>query len=120
MLKFTKNQWITIIGIIIVPIVIAFWFTSNDSVGDTYQVSSEDQSGGITAGKIEINNTGIEVPFEKPDGLMRTFTFTHVPKVVVRDSVSMQKISSDGEVNWTGTNIITLEIAPNFDIYAQY
>lgn len=74
----------------------------------------------ITASRIESTDRGIESPTEKPNGLIRIFTFVHPPLVIVSDGVSLQKISSDGTVNWTGTTTITMEIAPTFDIYSQY
>ena len=88
--------------------------------GDTYQVSSQNQNGGITTGKIEINNGGIETPTEKPDSRRRTFTFAHAPSVIVRDGVSMKKVASDGTINWTGTTTVTLALEPVFDIYGEY
>lgn len=52
------------------------------------------------------------------DGSNATFVFTRAPSIIVVDGGrSMQKTSSDGTVNWTGTLTVVLTIAPNFDIY---
>ena len=53
------------------------------------------------------------------NGSNTVFTWTTAPKAIVVDQGRvMQKTSSDGTVNWTGTTTTTLTIAPNFDIYA--
>lgn len=53
------------------------------------------------------------------DGSNTAFTFTTAPKIIFVDQGrAMQKTSSDGTVNWTGTTSVTLTIAPTFDIYA--
>lgn len=53
------------------------------------------------------------------DSSNRIFTFATAPKVVILDNANiMNKVSSDGSVNWTGTTTITLAVAPNFNIYA--
>lgn len=54
------------------------------------------------------------------DGSNTIFVWATAPNVIVVDGGrSMQRVSSDGTVNWTvvGTTT-TLTIAPNFDIYA--
>jgi len=58
------------------------------------------------------------VPTGTVDGTNQVFVFTGVPSIIVRDGVMMRKTSSDGSPNWTGTNTITLTIAPTFDIFA--
>ncbi len=53
------------------------------------------------------------------DGVNATYTWTTAPNVIVVDQGRpMQKVSSDGTVNWTGTTVTVLTIAPNFDIFA--
>lgn len=53
------------------------------------------------------------------DGSNAVFTWATAPKVIVVDQGRpMQKVSSDGTVNWTGTTTTTLAVAPNFDIFA--
>jgi hypothetical protein len=53
------------------------------------------------------------------DGSNTSFTFTSAPvQIIVDGGRSMQKVSSDGTVNWTGTTSVTLTVAPNSDIYA--
>lgn len=47
------------------------------------------------------------------------FTFSGVPKIIYVDQGRiMQKVSSDGTVNWTGTNPVTLSVWPTSDIIA--
>lgn len=47
-----------------------------------------------------------------------TFVFTTAPQVIVLDNATiMNKVSSDGTVNWTGTTTVVLNQAPNFNIY---
>jgi len=53
------------------------------------------------------------------DGSNTVFGFATAPKVIVVDQGrAMQKVSSDGTVNWTGGTTIILTVAPVFDIYA--
>lgn len=53
------------------------------------------------------------------DGSNQTFTWTTAPNVIVVDGGrAMQRVSSDGTENWTGTTTTILLIAPNFDIFA--
>jgi translation elongation factor EF-1beta len=53
------------------------------------------------------------------DGSNTVFTFASAPSVVILDNGNpMNKVSSDGTVNWTGTTTITLSQAPNFNIFA--
>lgn len=53
------------------------------------------------------------------DGVNTIFTWTTAPSVLVVDNGrAIQKTSSDGTQNWTGTTTTTLLIAPTFDLYA--
>lgn len=53
------------------------------------------------------------------DGVNKVFVFATAPKVVVLDGGNvMNKVASDGTVNWTGTTTITLAQAPNNNIFA--
>lgn len=53
------------------------------------------------------------------DGSNQIFVWATAPNVIVVDGGrSMQKVSSDGSVNWTGTTTTTLTVAPNFDVFA--
>lgn len=47
-----------------------------------------------------------------------TFTWSAAPKIIYRDGVPMQKVSTDGTVNWTGATTTTLSIWPTSDIFA--
>lgn len=52
------------------------------------------------------------------NGVNDTFTFSSAPTLIVVDQGrAMQKTSSDGTVNWTGTTTVVLAVAPNNDIY---
>ena len=60
----------------------------------------------------------IAVPTGNVDGVNTVFAFAVAPQLIVVDQGrTMQKVSSDGTVNWTGTTTVTLSVAPNFDIY---
>ncbi len=53
------------------------------------------------------------------NGINTSFSFVSEPSIIFVDQGrSMQKVSSDGTVNWTGTTNVNLTIPPNFDIYA--
>ncbi len=64
------------------------------------------------------SSTGYQTATGSVDGVNQTFTFAVAPNVISVDQGRvMQKVSSDGTVNWTGTSVITLSIAPTFDIF---
>lgn len=52
------------------------------------------------------------------NGSNTSFTFATAPNVIQVDGVQMQKTSSDGTVNWTGTTSVTLTVAPSWDIFS--
>lgn len=64
--------------------------------------------------------SGYQVPTSGVvNGTNTVFVFASAPNVIVVDQGRpMQKESSDGTVNWTGTTTVTLAIAPNNDIFA--
>lgn len=52
------------------------------------------------------------------NGTNQTFMFSSAPSVIVLDNGNaMNKVSSDGTVNWTGTTTVVLNQAPNFNIF---
>lgn len=51
------------------------------------------------------------------NGINLAFTFTSAPSVIFVDGAPMQKTSSDGTSNWSGTTSVTLSIAPSFDVF---
>lgn len=54
-----------------------------------------------------------------PDGSIKVFVWLNAPNsITVDQGRTMQKVSSDGTVNWTGTTTTTLTLAPNFDIFS--
>ncbi len=73
--------------------------------------------GGITIDKVEVSNSSVEVPLEKPDGILRKFTFANRPMEVVVDQ-GRSMIEGRG---WSySEGIVVLDIAPNFDIYGRF
>jgi hypothetical protein len=63
-------------------------------------------------------SAGYQSPTGTVDGSNAIFVFSTAPNVICVDNGRViQKTSSDGTVNWTGTDTITLTIAPNFDIF---
>lgn len=80
--------------------------------GDTVFVTVPSSGGGGGGGG----------PFQQPTGIVngtnKVFVFTTAPNIIAVDNGRvMQKVSSDGTVNWTGTTTVTLTIAPTFDIF---
>ncbi len=72
-------------------------------------MSSSVSTGGMT----------VLTPTGTVNGTNTIFVFSSAPSIIVVDQGrQMQKVSSDGTVNWTGTTTIVLAIAPNYDIYA--
>lgn len=59
--------------------------------------------------------TPAETP--KADGSIRTFTWSTPPSIIFNDGGPMQKVSTDGTVNWTGTTTTVLTVGPTFDIF---
>ena len=93
-------------------------------------VSSDD---GVTPTRIAVDPTTGRVLVDLPsaglaflaatgavNGSNTSFTFVSAPTVIVVDQGrTMQKTSSDGGVNWTGTTSVTLSVAPTFDIFGM-
>lgn len=81
--------------------------TGND--GSTINYTAPSSGGGsgfqaISSGSVNGSNT--------------VFTWATAPNAIVVDNGRiMQKVSSDGTINWTGTTTTTLAIAPTFDIF---
>lgn len=73
--------------------------------------------GGGTAG----GSSGYQVPTSGTvDGVNQVFGWAKAPNIIVVDQGrAMQRVSSDGTINWTvvGTTT-TFSIAPTFDVYA--
>lgn len=84
--------------------------TSSYSNGKGDVVISSTASGGL-------GGSGYQAPLS--GGLTGTNTWTTAPNVIVVDQGrTMQKVSVDGTVNWTGTTVTVLSVAPNNDIFA--
>lgn len=73
---------------------------------------------------VDVNASGgggsfsVMVPTGTVDGSNRSFVFTSAPQLIALDNGNlMNKVSSDGTVNWTGTTSVTLTQAPNSNIY---
>jgi len=65
-----------------------------------------------------VGGGGYQAPTGTVNGINAVFTFAIAPNAIVVDNVPLRKVASDGTINWTGTTVITLSVAPNFDIYA--
>jgi hypothetical protein len=64
------------------------------------------------------SGVSIQTPTGVVNGSNTVFTFSTAPSIIVVDGGRMmQATSSDGTVNWTGTTVVTLTVAPNFDIF---
>lgn len=85
---------------------------SNITISTSNGVKTISSSGGA--------GSGYQAPTSGTvDGSNATFVFATAPSVIVVDQGrAMQKTSSDGTVNWTGTTTVVLTIAPVSDIYA--
>ncbi len=74
-----------------------------------------------TTHRLLVDTTGsisILTPTGAVDGVNTIFVFTSAPSLIgVDQGRIMQKTSSDGSTNWTGTTTVTLTVAPTFDIY---
>lgn len=63
------------------------------------------------------SSSGYQAPLT--GGLTGTNTWAVAPNVIVVDQGrAMQKVSTDGTVNWTGTTTTILAVAPNYDIFS--
>lgn len=63
---------------------------------------------------------GGSFPVMVPTGSLNqgVFTFTSAPSIIVLDNGNtMNKVSKDGSVNWTGTTTVTLTQFPSFNIF---
>lgn len=80
---------------------------TKDAFGTWIIASSASGSGGLS----KLTATGTV------NGTNTDFTFASEPSIIVADQRMMQKVSSDGTVNWTGTTDVSLTIAPTFDIF---
>lgn len=75
-------------------------------------------------GSAGVTSTGSAQGYQQPvsgvvNGTNQIFTWATAPSVIVVDQGRpMQKVSSDGTVNWTGTTTTTVAVAPNSDIFA--
>lgn len=77
--------------------------------GDTVEVTVASSGGGSFA---------LMQPTGTVNGVNTSFTFASAPSVIVVDQGRiMQKVSSDGTVNWAGTTAVVLSVAPMFDIF---
>lgn len=85
---------------------------------------STNLTGTATGGVLTITasgsgGTGFQAPTGAVNGSNTVFVFSTAPSAICVDQGRiMQKTSSDGTVNWTGTTTVTLTIAPNFDIFS--
>ncbi len=66
------------------------------------------------------SGSGFQQPLSgNVDGNNKVFVWSTAPNAIVVDQTkTIQAISSDTTVNWTGTTTTTLLVAPTFDIFA--
>lgn len=65
-----------------------------------------------------VGGVSVQVPTGTVNGVNTNFVFTVAPQIIVLDNANvMNKVSSDGTVNWTGTTTVVLNQAPNFNIF---
>lgn len=82
--------------------------------GVAYKVEELMHGGGGSKG----GTFSIQVPTGTVNGVNKTFVFTTAPSVIVLDNGNfMNKVSSDGTVNWTGTTTVVLNQSPLFNVY---
>lgn len=80
-------------------------------LGDGTEITYTAPSGGGSSGFQQKTSGTI-------DGSNLVFAFASAPSAISVDQGRiMQKVSTDGTVNWTGTTTITLSVAPTFDIF---
>lgn len=84
--------------------------------GTKYKTSELMHGGGANSS----SSSGYQQPTSGAvNGINQVFVWTTAPTVIVVDQGRpMQKVSSDGTINWTGTTTTTLAVAPNFDIFS--
>jgi len=75
---------------------------------------------GTSASPLHVVSGGTGSGYQAPltGGLTGTNTWTTAPSVLVVDGIPMQKVRTDGTVNWTGTTTTVLTVAPSFDVFA--
>ncbi len=73
---------------------------------------------GLETVTISAGATGYQSPVGVVDGENKTFTFANTPNAITVDGVVMRAIAADGTVNWVGTDVITLSIAPTYEIFS--
>lgn len=83
-------------------------------------ISASDLGNGAASINATSSGSGFQTPSSGVvDGVNLTFVFATAPNVVIVDQGrAMQKVSSDGTINWTGTTTVVLTIAPTSDIYS--
>lgn len=87
--------------------------------GISYSAVNNDTTRQVDLTLSSASGGGYQQPTGTVDGTNATFVFVTAPNVIVVDNGrSIQKTSSDGTVNWTGTTTVVLTVAPNFDIFS--
>jgi hypothetical protein len=75
-------------------------------------------NGGVTVTSTGGGSFSILTATGTVNSINTVFTFSTAPSVIVVDGGrSMRATSSNGNINWTGTTTVTLQIAPTKDIY---
>lgn len=73
-------------------------------------------------GRLLTSSSVVSAGYQQPtSGVLNqaSFTWTVAPSVIVVDQGRMmQKVSTDGTINWTGTTTTILTVWPTSDIYS--
>lgn len=79
-----------------------------DNISGTITISSSGSGGG--------GGSSYQQPLS--GGLSGINTWTSAPNVIFVDGIPLQKVRTDGTVNWTGTTTTILTVKPSFDIFS--
>lgn len=119
--SYTGNSFIELNGNVQVDGGVDYTYDGNVTI--TYVVAPPNTGGGDShyiymSGGSAFTPSGYQNPTSGAvNGSNAVFTWTAAPKAISVDNRSIQKTSSDGTTNWTGTTTTTLVIPPTFDIF---
>ncbi|MDO8572393.1 MAG: hypothetical protein Q7S11_01325 [bacterium] len=105
MKKLTRNQKITIVGIIITAIIglLSFVFKEQGGNGNSvYNVSSQDQGGGVTAGVVNIGEIPLQprrISDELKKSLQETKKINKLKCIYVENRQSKESLQFASEIN---------------------
>lgn len=93
--------------------------TTINFIGATVAVSPTNDGSTVNVTVSGSSGSGFQQPTSGAiNGSNQTFIFALPPNAISVDQGRvMQKVSSDGTINWTGTTTVVLTIAPTFDVF---